>query len=110
MVWQVISFNLQGAGGRGSDEMVEYTIKWWAFIKENVPACKDVRLFRHVIGPNRWHYQVWLQFDGIEGWEGVAAVQGPLPWTVPDPRYPPIRSRVVQIDHQDEVFEEVSLD
>ena len=67
MVWQVISCNLGGHGGRGTDEQVEYLIKWWKFIKESVPACRDVRLFRHVLGPNRWHYQIWLHMDGTEG-------------------------------------------
>ena len=109
MVWQVISYNLEGHGGRGSPEMVSALINWWSFIRDNVDACHEVKVFRHVVGPNRWHYQTWFLLDGIEGWEAIAAVMGPLPWTAPDPRFPPIRSRVKQVDHQDEFLEELPL-
>lgn len=110
MVWQVISFNLRGYGGRGDRQMMKDTVAWWRFIRDNVGAVKEARFFRQVVGPNRWHYQIWLLVDGIESWDEIAAMMGPRPWTKPDPRFIEIRSRVVQVDHQDEFLEEIPLD
>jgi hypothetical protein len=110
MIWQIIRMNLGGAGGRGSDEMHEYLVKWWRLLKDNVPDVKEVRLFRHVAGANEWHYQVWIGYDGIAGWEAAGAMMGHFPWSTADPRYPPIRSKIDQADHQDEMVEELPLE
>jgi hypothetical protein len=110
MIWHVISFNVEGYGGRGPEEMADAVVQWWRLLRDNVPGCRGVRLFRHVAGLNRWHYQVWLAYDGIDGWEAAGGFMGHFPWSTPDPRYPPIRRLVVQTEHQDEMLEEIPLE
>ena len=110
MIWQVIRMNLKGAGGRGSDDMHAALVQWWRLVRDNAPGVKQVRVFRHVAGANQWHYQVWIGYEGIAGWESAGGLMGHFPWTKADPRYPPIRAKVEQTDHQDEMVEELSLE